>query len=105
MGIKTLQLPEESLCSIRIKKRLQKDIDVLLETLAKEGDLHVEIRNKQSVELKPFLKIETGLHTMDYKSCRTVKWNHMLTENFACLDQEILEICCGYMGDLVKAKR
>ena len=85
---------------------LQKDIDVLLETLAKEGDLHVEIETNGSVELKPFLKIENRpSFTMDYKLPGSEMESHMLTENFACLDQrDTVKFVVAGWEDLVRAK-
>ncbi len=68
---------------------LQDNIQELLEALAKEKKLRVEIETNGSVDLSPFAAIEHGpSFTMDYKLPGSGMENHMLTDNFNILRQQ-----------------
>ncbi len=68
---------------------LQENIQELLEALAKEEGLRVEIETNGSVDLKPFAEIPNGpSFTMDYKLPGSGMEVHMLEENFAVLRQQ-----------------
>ena len=65
---------------------LQPEIKALLERLAAEPDLHVEIETNGSVDLTPFTEIPNGpSFTMDYKLPGSGMEAQMRTENFALL--------------------
>ena len=65
---------------------LQENVLELLETLAQEKTLRVEIETNGSVDLTPFTEIPNGpSFTMDYKLPGSGMEAQMRTENFACL--------------------
>ncbi len=85
---------------------MQEDIMELLEALAKEPELRVEIETNGSILLKPFAKIENApSFTMDYKLPGSGMEDKMLLENFSWLTQKdtVKFVVKDYM-DLCRAR-
>lgn len=85
---------------------LQPEIKALLERLAAEPDLHVEIETNGSVDLKPFLDIENRPDfTMDYKLPGSGMEDKMLVSNFAYLaQQDTVKFVVKDWDDMMRAK-
>lgn len=85
---------------------LQQDINVLLERLAKETQLWVEIETNGSVNITPFLTIENRPSmTMDYKLPSSGMEQFMCQENFSLLqEKDTVKFVSGSREDLEKAK-
>ena len=85
---------------------IQEGIADLLELLAKEPVLHVEIETNGSVDLEPFTKIENRpSFTMDYKLPGSGMEAHMLPSNFQYLDmRDTVKFVVNDRQDLVRAK-
>lgn len=85
---------------------MQEDILELLETLAKEPELRVEIETNGSVSLEPFAKIENApSFTMDYKLPGSGMEDRMLLDNFSYLTEKdtVKFVVKDYM-DLCRAR-
>ena len=85
---------------------LQEHIGELLETLAKEENLRVEIETNGSVPLQPFADIPNGpSFTMDYKLPGSGMESHMLPENFAVLrEQDTVKFVVKDYVDMCRAR-
>ena len=85
---------------------IQEGIADLLDLLAKEPVLHVEIETNGSVDLEPFTKIENRpSFTMDYKLPGSGMETHMLPSNFQYLDmRDTVKFVVNDRQDLVRAK-
>jgi 7-carboxy-7-deazaguanine synthase len=86
---------------------LAEDILVLLETLAKDKTLYIEIETNGSVALESFMQIENPpSFTMDYKLPSSDMENHMVLDNFNYLTKkDTIKFVCGSLLDLEKAKQ
>jgi 7-carboxy-7-deazaguanine synthase len=85
---------------------LQQGIIELLEMLAKDQELHVEIETNGSVLLDKFLNIENPpSFTMDYKLPSSNMENRMALDNFYYLaSKDTVKFVSGSIEDLEKAK-
>lgn len=85
---------------------LQKDIKVLLERIARETQLWVEIETNGSVNITPFLTIENRPSmTMDYKLPSSGMEQFMCQENFSLLQKkDTVKFVSGSREDLERAK-
>jgi 7-carboxy-7-deazaguanine synthase len=85
---------------------LQQGIIELLEILAKDRELHVEIETNGSVFLDKFLNIENPpSFTMDYKLPSSNMENRMALDNFHYLaSKDTVKFVAGSIVDLEKAK-
>lgn len=85
---------------------LQQNIEILLERLAKEPQLWVEIETNGSISLAPFLAIENRPSmTMDYKLPSSGMEPFMCQENFDILQQkDTVKFVSGSREDLQKAE-
>ena len=84
---------------------LQEEIGELLEAMAKEENLRVEIETNGSVPLQPFAEIPNGpSFTMDYKlSCSGME-SFMDTDNFSLLTQkDTVKFVTGSLADCERA--
>lgn len=84
---------------------LQDGIIHLLELLAKDTTLHVEIETNGSVSLEPFIALENSpSFTMDYKLPSSHMEENMLLSNFNDLaKKDTLKFVAGSLLDLEKA--
>lgn len=84
---------------------LQDGIIHLLELLAKDTTLHVEIETNGSVSLEPFIALENSpSFTMDYKLPSSLMEENMLLSNFNDLaKKDTLKFVSGSLLDLEKA--
>ncbi|MPM85177.1 7-carboxy-7-deazaguanine synthase [bioreactor metagenome] len=84
---------------------LQDGIIHLLELLAKDTTLHVEIETNGSVSLEPFIALENSpSFTMDYKLPSSLMEDNMLLSNFNNLaKKDTLKFVAGSLLDLEKA--
>ncbi len=82
------------------------DIFELMELLAKDSRLYVEIETNGSIPLKPFLSIKNRPSmTMDYKLPSSGMEHSMYTENLNLLDsRDTVKFVSGSIGDLERAK-
>ena len=78
----------------------------LMELLAKDSRLYVEIETNGSIPLKPFLSIKNRPSmTMDYKLPSSGMEHSMYTENLNLLDsRDTVKFVSGSIGDLERAK-
>lgn len=85
---------------------LQENIKKLLELLAKDKFLRVEIETNGSIDLSPFTDIENRpSFTMDYKQPSSNMENNMCLSNFHLLDKrDTVKFVSGSRNDLEKAK-
>lgn len=85
---------------------LQENITELLEALAKEKDLRVEIETNGSIDLRPFARIENApSFNMDYKLPGSGMEEYMLPENFSCLTvKDTVKFVVKDYGDLIRAR-
>lgn len=85
---------------------LQEKIGELLEAMAKEENLRVEIETNGSVPLQPFAEIPNGpSFTMDYKLPGSGMEKYMLPENFAVLRaQDTVKFVVKDYEDLCRAR-
>jgi len=85
---------------------LAQGIIILLQELARDKELYVEIETNGSIPLNQFVKIENApSFTMDYKLPSSHMENHMLLDNFKDLTQkDTVKFVCGDREDLEKAK-
>lgn len=85
---------------------LQEEIGELLEAMAKEENLRVEIETNGSVPLQPFTEIPNGpSFTMDYKLPGSGMEKYMLPENFAVLRaQDTVKFVVKDYEDLCRAR-
>ena len=85
---------------------LQEEIGELLEAMAKEENLRVEIETNGSVPLQPFAEIPNGpSFTMDYKLPGSGMEKYMLPENFAVLRaQDTVKFVVKDYEDLCRAR-
>ena len=85
---------------------LQEEIEELLEAMAKEENLRVEIETNGSVPLQPFAEIPNGpSFTMDYKLPGSGMEKYMLPENFAVLRaQDTVKFVVKDYEDLCRAR-
>lgn len=83
----------------------QKHIADLLELLAAQGSLQVEIETNGSIPLSPFLQIENRPSmTMDYKLPSSGMERFMCPDNLKLLqEQDTLKFVCGSGEDLARA--
>lgn len=86
---------------------LQKGIEVLLERLAQEKQLWVEIETNGSVDLKPFVSLKNKPSiTMDYKLPSSGMEQFMCEENFFLLqEKDTVKFVSGSRADLDKARK
>lgn len=84
---------------------LQKEMPQLLDLLAQEPQLRVEIETNGSVDLAPFCGAHRPAFTMDYK-LPSSGWEHaMQMQNFAHLTgQDTVKFVCGSTADLERAR-
>ena len=85
---------------------LQKGIQELLEYLAKDKDLRIEIETNGSVDIKNVKAIENCPSvTLDYKTPYSGMEKFMLTDNYKYLDEnDTIKFVCGSIEDLEKTK-
>lgn len=85
---------------------LQDNIKALLELLAEDKSLRVEIETNGSIDLKPFAEIENRpSFTMDYKQPSSNMENKMCLSNFDLLsERDTVKFVSGCKEDLEKAK-
>lgn len=85
---------------------LQDNIGELLELLAQDRTLRVEIETNGSIDLKPFAYIENRpSFTMDYKQPSSNMERQMCLSNFDLLkENDTVKFVSGCMEDLEKAK-
>lgn len=85
---------------------MQDNIKELLELLAQDKALRVEIETNGSIDLKAFDKIENRpSFTMDYKQPSSKMENEMCLSNFDLLkENDTVKFVSGCMEDLEKAK-
>lgn len=85
---------------------LQDNIKELLELLARDEALRVEIETNGSIDLKPFAEIENRpSFTMDYKQPSSNMENKMCLSNFELLsEKDTVKFVSGSKEDLEKAK-
>lgn len=85
---------------------LQEDIKGLLEVLAKEPGIEVEIETNGSVDLTPYMEIENRpSFTMDYKLPSSGAEDEMVMTNLTCIDKrDLIKFVVGDLEDLVRAK-
>lgn len=85
---------------------LSEGIHLLLQTLAKDKELYVEVETNGSIRLKQFAEIENApSFTMDYKLPSSHMENHMLLDNFNDLTKkDTVKFVCGTLEDLQKVK-
>ena len=85
---------------------LQEEIGELLEAMAKEENLRVEIETNGSVPLQPFAEIPNGpSFTMDYKLPGSGMEKYLLPENFAVLRaQDTVKFVVKDYEDLCRAR-
>ncbi len=85
---------------------LQKDIDVLLNILAEDKSLYVEIETNGSVNIDFVKKIENYPSlTIDFKSPSSGMCDKMLMENYNYIDErDTIKFVCGSLEDLEKAE-
>lgn len=85
---------------------LQKDISVLLDRLAQDSRLHVEIETNGSVDLTPFMQDENRpSFTMDYKLPGSGMEQTMLVSNLGLLDmRDTVKFVVQDWKDLERAK-
>jgi 7-carboxy-7-deazaguanine synthase len=86
---------------------LQEDIVQLLDFLAKDTSLNIEIETNGSVNIRNFLCIESKKpsFTLDYKLPSSGMESKMLTENYPYLDKkDTVKFVVGDMEDLKRAK-
>lgn len=85
---------------------LQKDMNRLLEILARDKSLYVEIETNGSVDIKWIKEIENSPSlTMDFKSPSSGMCDKMLMANYSYIDnKDTVKFVCGSEDDLNKAK-
>ncbi len=85
---------------------LQPKIEVLLEKLAADDSLHVEIETNGSISLEKFCQIKNPpSFTMDYKLPGSNMERYMDTGNFAYLtDKDTVKFVAGSKKDLQRAR-
>lgn len=85
---------------------LQKDIFQLLEYLAKDENIRVEIETNGSVNIQAVKEIKNCPSvTLDYKTPYSGMEKYMLTENYKYLDNDdTVKFVCGSKEDLEKTK-
>lgn len=85
---------------------MQENIRELLEVLASESQLQVEIETNGSVSLEPFLDIENRpSFTMDYKLPGSGMEQEMLMSNLICLDErDTVKFVVKDWEDMMRAK-
>ena len=85
---------------------LQKGIQELLEYLAKDKDIRIEIETNGSVDIKNVKAIENCPSvTLDYKTPYSGMEKFMLTDNYKYLDEnDTIKFVCGSIEDLEKTK-
>lgn len=86
---------------------IQKDIEVLLEKLAQDNSINVEIETNGSVDISVVNKIKGKRPsvTLDYKSPSSLMEKHMALENYSILDKnDTVKFVCGSKEDLLNAK-
>lgn len=85
---------------------LQEDIRELLEALAKEPGIEVEIETNGSVDLMPYMDMENRpSFTMDYKLPSSGAEDEMVMSNLSCIDKrDTVKFVVGDVEDLVRAK-
>ena len=84
---------------------IQENIRVLLELLALDNSLSVEIETNGSVDIQPFLDIKPKppIFTMDYKLGSSNMQDKMLVENFSHLKKiDVVKFVVGNFNDLEK---
>lgn len=86
---------------------IQKDIRILLERLAEESSLSVEIETNGSVSLADYDGMDNRpVMTMDYKLPYSGMEQHMCMENFSHLHQtDVVKFVCGSREDLERAEQ
>lgn len=85
---------------------LQDNIKELLELLAQDKVLRVEIETNGSIDLQPFDRIENrAAFTMDYKQPSSGMENKMCISNFKLLkEKDTVKFVSGSLKDLEKAR-
>ena len=85
---------------------MQKGIQELLEYLAKDKDIRIEIETNGSVDIKNVKAIENCPSvTLDYKTPYSGMEKFMLTDNYKYLDEnDTIKFVCGSIEDLEKTK-
>lgn len=86
---------------------MQKDIQVLLNRLAQEKSLRVEIETNGSMPLAPYENMDgRPFMTMDYKLPSSLMEAQMCLENFSYLkNEDTVKFVCGSQKDLEKAEQ
>ena len=85
---------------------MQENIMELLEALAADRELRVEIETNGSIDLRPFSKIENApAFNMDYKLPGSGMEEYMLPDNFACLTaKDTVKFVIKDYEDLLRAR-
>lgn len=85
---------------------MQENIMELLEALAAEEGIRVEIETNGSIDLKPFAEIKNRpSFNMDYKLPGSGMEQHMLPDNFSCLTaKDTVKFVVKDYGDLMRAR-
>lgn len=85
---------------------LQENISELLELLARDSELRVEIETNGSIDLKPFTDMDNPpSFTMDYKQPDSEMEKYMCLDNFELLkEKDTVKFVSGSKEDLYKAK-
>lgn len=84
---------------------LQQEIQDLLNLLAKNKEIRVEIETNGSVSLEPFLNEKRPIFTMDYKLPSSGCESKMNLKNFIFLEKDdTVKFVAGCIEDLQKAK-
>ena len=84
---------------------LQDGIDALLNLLAEDETLHVEIETNGSIPIKPYADMKNRPSmTLDYKLPGSLMEEHMCMENYECVqDIDTVKFVCGNKNDLNRA--
>lgn len=85
---------------------LQKDMKKLLEILAEDRSLYVEIETNGSIDISSFKSIKNGPSlTMDFKSPSSGMCDKMLMDNYKYINEkDTIKFVCGSDEDIEKAK-
>ncbi len=85
---------------------LQKDMKKLLEILAEDRSLYVEIETNGSIDISGFKSIKNGPSlTMDFKLPSSGMCDKMLMDNYKYINErDTIKFVCGFDEDLEKAK-
>lgn len=85
---------------------LHQDIEKLVEILAKDKELYVEIETNGSVDISKVKKIENSPSiTLDYKTPSSNMNGKMLMDNYELLEgKDTVKFVCGSIEDLEKSK-